>query len=245
MNQFKKPLEELKSFYSGFFINEPVGNNAFSFDERELRSIYVPKLIDAPLQSAAVGDKVVFCEIEDGIEKSRRGLNNLVYSRLADKHLFLFDNHNHAFAFWLAALHGNLLEPGLPLIHVDQHSDMRKPDEYLESAKGESLPDLDSALKYANFTLNVGNFIKPALKLGIFSGIEIIDNSAAFLKLPQPPFVFDLDLDIFSEDMAYIPLENKYAYIRHCLHHATVITIATSPYFIDQGEALRHLRELL
>lgn len=245
MNQFKKPLEELKSFYSGFFIDKPAGNNAFSYESREQRSIFVPQLIEVSLQDAAIGNEVVFCEIEDGAEKGRHGLENLVYHQSGDKHFFLFDNHNHAFSFWMAALHGNLLKPGLPLIHVDQHSDMRKPDVFFELNRGEDLPDLNTALEYANYTLNVGNFIQPALRLGIFSSVEIIDNSSAFLRLPEPPFAFDLDLDIFSEDMAYISQENKYAYIRHCLKHATVITIATSPYFIDQEAALRHLREIL
>ena len=242
MNSFKKPLEELKSFYSGFFIDKPIGNNAFSFEDRKQRSIYVPELIEAPLQSAAVGDSIVFCEIEDGLEKARHGLKNKVYHQAGEKNFFLFDNHNHAFSCWIAALHGNLLKPGLPLIHVDQHSDMRKPNDSLKITNGVMVPELNRALEYANFTLNVGNFIQPALELGIFSDVEIIDNSASFLTLPEPPFVFDLDLDIFSEDMAYIPQENKYAYIQHCLEHATLITIATSPYFVDQEQALWHLR---
>jgi len=245
MNHFKKPLDELKSFYSGFFIDGPVGNNAFSYEARERRSIYVPQLVETPLQNAVVGDEIVFCEIEDGIEKARRGLKNLIYHREGAKHFFLFDNHNHALPFWIAAMHGKLLKPGLPLIHVDQHSDMRKPDVFLKLNRGEAIPELNRVLEYANYTLNVGNFIQPALELGIFSSVEIIDNSSAFQALPEPPFVLDLDLDIFSADMAYIPQEDKYAYIRHCLKHATVITIATSPYFIGQDEALGHLWELL
>ncbi len=38
--------------YNGFFIEKPVGNNIFSFEERENKKIFVPKLIKGDLDSS-------------------------------------------------------------------------------------------------------------------------------------------------------------------------------------------------
>ncbi len=243
-NSMKKPLAELMKLYSGFSIKTATGNNAFSFEEREHKSIIVPPLIEASLESAELGEQIVFCEIEDGVERALSGLAKFIYSHWRDKHIFLFDNHNHAFMFWLVGLKAGVLAPGQRLIHVDQHSDMREPERSSPAPANWSDLDLKEALDYANFHLNVGNFIRPAIKLGLFNKVDIIDSSGAFQQLPEPPFVFDLDLDIFADEMSYIPQQQKYDYIRYCIKHAEFITIATSPYFIDQEVALHHLREL-
>jgi len=244
-NSMKKPLAELMKLYSGFSIETADGNNAFSFDARERKSIFVPPLIEAPLESASLGEHVVFCEIEDGIEHALTGLKNMIYSHWRDKHIFLFDNHNHAFMFWVTGFKTGILSPGQRLIHVDQHSDMREPGQSFTVPPNWADLDLKQVFEYANYHLNVGNFIKPAMKMGLFNKVDIIDNSSAFQTLPEPPFVFDLDLDIFADEMNYIPQPQKYTYIRYCIKHAEFITIATSPYFIDQDVALGHLRDLL
>ena len=62
-----------------------------------------------------------------------------------------------------------------------------------------------------------GNFIKPALSMGLFSQVEMIDTSAAFEKPLPDEFVLDIDIDIF----------------------------ATSPYFMNQHDAIYITRELL
>ena len=36
--------------YVGFYIEEPVGNNVFSYDERTNKKIFVPKLIKGTLR---------------------------------------------------------------------------------------------------------------------------------------------------------------------------------------------------
>ena len=50
--------------YNGFYIDEPVGNNIFSYDERKNKKIFVPKLIEGNLDSVKVGEKIVFSEID-------------------------------------------------------------------------------------------------------------------------------------------------------------------------------------
>lgn len=46
--------------------------------------------------------------------------------------------------------------------------------------------------------------------------------------------VLNLDLDIFSPELDFIPEEKKMRLIRNLLQKVNYVTIATSPYFIDQ-----------
>ena len=78
--------------------------------------------------------------------------------------------------------------------------------------------------------LNVGNFIQPALKHGIFSEVIIIDSSYGFDLDIQGEFVLDIDLDIFSKDMEYISYDLRINKIKELIEKARVITIASSPF---------------
>ena len=48
--------------YKGFYIDKPYGNNVFSYEERENKKIFVPKLIEGNLEDVQVGDNIVFNE---------------------------------------------------------------------------------------------------------------------------------------------------------------------------------------
>ena len=145
--------------YTGFYIDEPYGNNVFSYEERENKKIFVPKLIEGTLDDVIVGKEVVFNEIDEDNEIKAEGLKNLVEYKLNDKTIYIFDNHNHAFYFWMKSLKKKEFTKGCKLIHVDQHKDMREPSSYEVN-----IEDLDSVFTYVNKVLNVGNFIQPALK---------------------------------------------------------------------------------
>jgi hypothetical protein len=56
--------------------------------------------------------------------------------------------------------------------------------------------------------------------------------------------ILNIDLDIFSPEMDFIDDTKKMKLIKKLLHRAPLITIATSPFFIDQEIALRKLYEL-
>jgi len=233
-------LKPLQSLYSSFEISEPVGNNAFSYEQRQHKTIWVPPLVSGTLSDLALGEEIVFSEIEDGIEQNRTGLKNFLYFSFGGKDIFIFDNHNHAFFFWLAGYLQGAIKPETPLVHIDQHTDMRKPAVWPAFTLG-SRPGLKEIFLYTNHTLHVGNFIQPALRLGLFSEVEIIDSSTALGRPVPDAFVLDMDLDIFSEDMRYIPNSAKRKAIQKYLEAARFITIATSPFFMDQQEALRQL----
>ncbi len=51
---------------------------------------------------------------------------------------------------------------------------------------------------------------------------------------PSENSVLNLDLDIFSPDLAHIPKEKTIRLVKNLLKKVKYVTICTSPYFIDQ-----------
>ena len=225
--------------YSGFYIDKPIGNNIFSYEQRENKEIFVPKLIEGTLEDVKVGENVVFNEIDEEVEIKAKGLKNMVFYKYQNKDIYIFDNHNHAFYFWIKSLKQGHFNKGCKLVHIDQHKDTREPSNY-----DVDVENIDDVFRYTNNVLNVGSFIKPALKHNIFSELIIIDSSYGFDIDINEEFVLDIDLDIFSRDMDYIPYDIKIDKIKYLINKAKVITIATSPYFIDQEYAIKVLKEL-
>ncbi|MER0281269.1 UPF0489 family protein [Clostridioides difficile] len=225
--------------YNGFYIEKPMGNNVFSYDKRDNKSIYVPKLISGTLDDVKLGNKVVFNEVDENGEIKAIGLENMVEYVLGNKKIYVFDNHNHAFYFWLKSMMNDEFTKGCKLVHVDQHKDTREPDNY-----DVDINNIKDVFRYTNEVLNVGSFIKPALQHKIFSELIIIDSLYGFDLDIEPEFVLDIDLDIFSSDMDYIPFDFKLDKIKNLIKKAKVITIATSPYFINQEYAIKVLKEL-
>ncbi len=237
-------IETLRACYRGFFIDQPVSNNAFSFDQRQNKRIYVAPLIEGALEDVETGEENAFCEMYEGNEIARKGLRHFVYWKAHGKHFFIFDNHNHAFVFWVWAMGQGLFEPGAKLIHVDQHKDTRWPSEGF--AGDPKAPEgLKAAFQYANTVLNVGNFIVPALERGFFSEVIHCDHLKAFESVPEPQKVLDIDMDVFSEDMGYIPQALKIDFIQAQIRSADLITIATSPYFIEERKSATILHQIL
>lgn len=235
--------KELSRYYHGFYIEEPVGNNAFSFEARRHQRLYVPALVEGDLNSVTTGQEVVFSEVFEGEERNCYGLKNFVYWPRQGKDIFIFDNHHHAFAFWSFGMMTEKISSGSALVHVDQHKDLRHPDRYLDKEfwKHSTLTKICS---YANRELNVGNFVDPALKARMFRELILVDHQQAFSQIPEGKSVADIDLDIFSPEMEYIPLSDKISFIRELITRSSFVTIATSPYFIEQGKALEILKEI-
>lgn len=225
--------------YVGFYINEPTGNNIFSYDDRLNKSIYVPKLIEGTLDDVKIGDAVVFNEIDFEEEINAIGLKNMVKYDFKGKDVYIFDNHNHAFYFWIKSLNKGMFNKGCKLVHIDQHKDMREPENY-----DVDINSIEDVFRYTNYTLNVGNFIKPALYYNIFSEAIIIDSTYGFEMNVEGEIVLDIDLDIFSKDMEYMSYDLRINKIKEYIERAKVITIASSPFFIEQDYAIKVLKEL-
>lgn len=167
--------------------------------------------------------------------------------------IYLFDNHNHAYYFWYLARSQGIIQDGATLYHIDEHSDMRDPEEYL--LKPDSL-DMQKVYEYTNYVLNVGNYIIPAQQEGLIGEIVQIRNEENLLnyRLPSSPLltqegewkgvVLNLDLDFFEPALDFIDYDLKKQVVLDIAKKADIITVATSPFFIDQELALKVFRDL-
>ncbi len=227
------------------FLTEPLSNNAFDYEERKKTNphpqIYIPSLIDGAPQDVQTGNHIVFEAADDsGKIKSHLGLQNFIKIRRTEGNVYIIDNHNHAFYFW----HLEALQRPTTLIHIDQHRDSRIPANFLTAAEAKNL---DKVFEYTNTILNVGNFIPPAVKTGLIENVIMITGDAELKDFKTIPkhFILDIDLDFFAPELDFIDNTSKLQLIQKLLPKATVTTIATSPFFIDQKLALQKLNEIL
>jgi hypothetical protein len=153
----------------------------------------------------------------------------------------VMDNHNHAFYFWNEALAQGRLRPEALLVHVDQHRDTRVPEQPYRGAT------LEDAFRYTNFHLNVGNYIVPSQQCGLVGDIQMVTSEDALRSragLLQRNKILNIDLDFFAADMSYIDFDLAARFIASHLATASLVTIATSPFFIGQADAIRVLQDL-
>jgi hypothetical protein len=152
------------------------------------------------------------------------------------------DNHNHVFYFWFEALAQGIVQPGATLIHVDQHRDTRVPARMFE---GRTLED---AFGYTNFQLNVGNYIVPAQHARVVGETQFVTGGTALLDLSlasRTNKILNIDLDFFAPEMSYVDFDLARRFIDAHLPTASLVTVATSPFFIEQERAIEVLRRLV
>lgn len=237
-------------YKKSFYITTPIWNNAFSFEERENKKLYVPALIEnAGFEDIKLWKEIVFEDFDfDWKLSTNLGLNNFYEIEWEGKKIYLFDNHNHALYFWYLARNKWRVGDDNLLYHIDEHSDMRDPWEYLLKPESE---DLNKVFEYTNFSeVNVGNYIIPAQKEGIISEITQIRNEENLLsylenkKEEKDWIILNLDLDFFQPDLDFIDYELKKKVVLDIAKKASLITVATSPFFIDQSLALKVFKDL-
>ncbi len=179
------------------------------------------------------------------------------------------DNHNHAFAFWHDAFAKWWIQKWSLLVHIDQHTDLATPSQiYKQQSTNNNnwrlkIEDwsLEKIEEYTNSVLTIADFIVPALATGLVSeavmvtgeerngaGVFIWEDEKLIKKSAQlstrneqRTTIVDIDLDYFSQgfDEAKTLETTKY-----WIEKADIITIATSPLFINQEKALAVLKSL-
>jgi hypothetical protein len=182
------------------------------------------------------------------------GLKNLYELDWKWKKIFLVDNHNHVFYFWYFARSQGIISDGALLYHIDEHADTRDPWEYLLKPDSE---DLQKVFEYTNFFLNVGNYIIPAQKEWLIWEVLQIRSEEALREYIQTPLsilsweerwnrniILNLDLDFFEPELDFIDYDLKKQVILDIAKKADLITVCTSPYFIEQSRALDIFRDL-
>lgn len=233
-------------YKDNFYISTSVWNNALSFDKRLNKKLYVPSLIEAWINEIELWNEVVFEDFDfDNNLISAKGLKNFYKINWFGKNIYLFDNHNHAFYFWYLSRNEWIIWNENILYHVDEHSDMRKPEKFILKDEAK---DISKVFEYTNFELNVGNYIIPAIEEWILKEVIQVRNKQNledydFFK-NQKDIILNLDLDFFEPNLDYIDYQLKKKVILDIAKKAKVITVATSPFFINQDLAIRVFSDL-
>ncbi len=233
-----------RDYSQPFRIEGPVGNNAFSHERRGTApSLWVPSLMDGTLADVKAGQDIVFEDFDEhGTLQSCPGLAHLVRADIGGVPAVIVDNHNHAFYFWCEAIERGRLERGATLIHLDQHRDTRIPERLYD---GKTLED---AFDYTNVHLNVGNYIVPAQRAGLIGEIQFVTSGEALTDVrfvARANKILNIDLDFFAPEMSYIDFDLARRFVAAHLPGTALITVATSPFFIEQDRAIDVLRRLL
>ena len=240
----------MKPYSKGFFIKEEQSNNQFNFEYRHSPKIYVTSLVEGTLDDVAPGEKVAFEDLVDGKARPCIGLQHFVKTEAGGIPIYIFDNHNHAFTFWHLERANGTVKDGAALIHIDQHKDTREPASYLTKKDAK---DPEKVFRYTNTVLNVGNFIPPAQRTGLIGDIINISSMAELVSIQNqiPPekkadynLILDIDLDFFAPELDYIDNNLKISTIKKLIPQANLITVATSPFFIDQELAIKYLLKI-
>lgn len=252
-------------------LTETSWNNTFAWEERMRKygttpTLTIPSLIDGTLDDVREWDDIVFEEMEDGVLRSCKWLQYFVRiiknddekeqigvrgeERMRAKNvqeIVIFDNHNHALYFWIDAVRRGIVTPGFELIHIDEHSDLWANEHTLDLDR--ALEDDDYAWQFTNLECNVGNYIRPAIDAGLVGSMIRIENEYQIDEhlsyTPSSNSVLNIDIDIFAPELDHIPEAKKIMIIQHLIKQVRCVTIATSPYFIDQWTAINQLRKIL
>lgn len=228
-----------------FDITENVGNNAFSFDQRKDPKVTVASLIEGSIEEVKVGSHIAFEDFDEYDKlQSCKGLEHFIFTHYKDIPVYIFDNNNHSFYFWYEALEKGFIKKGAHLFHIDGHRDTRNPERDITP---EEESTLEGVFHYTNFVLNVGNYIPPAENAGMIKDqISVISEQEMDDNPPQDleNLIVNIDLDFWAEELDYISWEKKIKYVQGWMQHAKLMTICTSPFFVDQERAIRALHEL-
>jgi hypothetical protein len=164
----------------------------------------------------------------------------------------IFDNHNHALYFWVRALSQGYIQKDATLVHIDMHSDLWSNPHRIDPNR---VSDLGYMAAFTNLACNVGNYILPAQEVGLIGKMIRIEGEEQLLEaerylegtkneLSSSNLILNLDLDIFAPELDDISFELKRSVILGYAARAQYITIATSPFFIDQKRAIECLNKL-
>lgn len=239
-----------------------IGNNAFSLDRKPDRNpLQVTPLKQGSFDELKVGTHVAFQDFDGERWMECVGLESALLCTDYPVPIYVFDNHNQAFYGWAEGRKNakfkmkNEKYPGeywywsddMVLVHLDAHYDDREPPSY-----DVRIDDLDDVQRYTNQVLQIATFIQPALKLGIFSEVrnyvesgDFEQNAKCEIQNAKMNIVLDIDLDVFCEEMSHVSFQEKIRVIREYLPFTKLITMATSPFFIDQEKAIGYAKRIV
>ncbi|MEI6672846.1 MAG: hypothetical protein WCL02_06015 [bacterium] len=152
------------------------------------------------------------------------------------------DNHNHALSFryqHTKSYKNNDEAKPFVVIHIDQHADTKPNNEIIRG----------NIEHFVHEKTNVGNFISAARNNTIIDEVVQIRSEYALhniqkLNFLEYNYIIDIDID-FWEGKTDKEIQTDISIIKTLIKNACLITIATSPYFIDQKRALEIIHMML
>jgi len=239
-------MKTIQQLYSGFYLNKGCANSQISNCRAPLRVAPIKKVNN--YENLEIDyEHFAFAENDEYFH----GLKNFLRIEKSDfPPIFIFDNHNHAITFRYNIICSKKIND-VELIHIDQHSDCRNNENYLKLNRKEN--GLEKVFKFCNEKCNVGNFIPPAIESEMIVNQVQIRSTTAIQNLKidkNQSYILDIDLDFCLDwidknkvnQEAVKLLKNKFDEI---WKPALWITIATSPYFLDQELAIKIVEKLL
>lgn len=244
-------METMEQLYNGFFLSSVCENAKISGCKKMLRV--------APIKKSDKYEKLeidysyfAFAEKnQNGEMEYFHGLKNFLLIEKSDfPPIFIFDNHNHAITFRYYVVYTKKIQ-NAQLIHIDQHSDCWENKNHLEL--GWESNELENVFEFCNEKCNVWNFIWPTIESGIISSQVQIRSSMALktLKINKDSnFFLDIDLDFCLDWIGRNKINmEKLKLLKNVFDEiwsfAKWITIATSPYFLDQQLAIDMVETLI
>jgi len=251
-----------------FRITENIWNNSFSYDVRKIKKsepkIYVTDLIEWTIDNIQIWNKIVFEEVDSKSEvQSFVWLKNFIklsswalakdinlYSSLHSEWqsapIYIFDNHNHALFFRYQELLNWNIAKWINLIHLDQHTDMNDNLNVIAREAKQSY-SLEYIFHFTNYKCNVGNFIQPAIQSWLISKVIQINTEYSLLNKSinkDSKIILDIDLDFRHPQMWIEKYTQTIEITKNLISQASSVTIATSPYFLDQTLAIKILKDI-
>lgn len=232
-----------------FYITQPEWNNEFSYKKRGIlwskKEIYVPPMIKWTVNDLEIWTKTSFEEVLNNKLHSCVWLKNFIHTSYEWIPIYIFDNHNHALFFRYTHINQSksnkeLFKP-FKVIHIDQHSDIKPNPNKLNINNTTS----HQVFEFTNYKCNVGNFLTSAKESWLIEDIIQIRTDTALHSIEKLDFenynyILDIDID-FREDKN---IENDIQIIKNLIKNSAIVTIATSPYFLDQNLAIENTKKL-
>ena len=244
-------MKTIEQLYTGFYLNEECENTRISNCKTPLRVAPIKKVdkyesLEIDYEHFAFAEKNKNWEME-----YFRWLKNFLWMEKSGfPPIFIIDNHNHAITFRYNIIYSKRFMD-VELIHIDQHSDCWENENHLKLNWNEN--EVEKVFKFCNQKCNVWNFIPPAIESGIIVNQVQIRTTTALQSLKidkNQNFILDIDLDFCLDWIDRNKInQNTVKLLKDKFNEiwksALWITIATSPYFLDQKLAIEIIEELL
>ena len=207
----------------GFFHTGEQGNN--SFLQQGETGLHIPGIQLGDESDISMGTQIVFCDFEDNHYLQKVGLKDYIcgFSNSGTP-IFVCDNHNMVLEAW------QLLKDAKPsLIHIDQHKDNA---------------NINCNPKDSIYCTRICDYIQYAqlnqwIEFDYLSFVEAQDLDKLSKVNSINSKIVNIDIDFFVKELTMLTVAEKINIICTACRHATMITIATSPGFIDQPFAIK------